>query len=276
MVQSFTAELTRVRELSDSTRDFRFVADIDSVEFIPGQFYRFILNDAAGEFERSYTLCNFLEDARGPIMDLVVSTVAGGRASEVLFAAETGLKVKVSGPFGRLVLPEEMPRRLFLVATSVGIAPYMPMLSEIEKHFGSAKNPSEVHFLYGTRDYSEFVYGEYLTAFAKQHQNFYLHLSLSRCAADQDLPISQSRGYVQDTLFDLDPNPETDHILLCGNPKMIDDCYPELKKLGFGVRQVVREKYVFAKDKTPVKPAASTMTDEQKKLLAEKMQKYQK
>jgi hypothetical protein len=54
---------------------------------------------------------------------------------------------------------------------------------------------------------------------------------------------------------------------------MIDDIYPRLKALGFGVRQVVREKYVFAKDGQAVKKVE--MSEEQKRLLAEKMKKYQ-
>lgn len=276
VVKSFTAELTRVRKLSESTRDFRFIAEEPDVEFLPGQFYRFVLEDDRGEFERSYSLCNFLEDATGPVMDLVVSTVAGGRASQVLFSAEPGLKVSVSGPFGRLVLPGDMPQRLFLVATSVGIAPFMPMLGELAKLGDSMP---EVYFLYGARDHSEFVYGDALMAFAVKHQKFHLCLCLSRCEVDQSIPLEQIRGYVQDKLFALDLDPATDHLLLCGNPRMIDDCYPRLKDLGFGVKQVIREKYVFAKDSSDNAKKTSDkktgMTEAQKKLLAEKMAKYQ-
>lgn len=276
-MKSFFAELTRIRKLSPSTKDFRFIAEASEVNFIPGQFYRFILEDENGEFERSYSLCNFEQDAIGPVMDLVISTVEGGRASNVLFNAEPGLKVQVSGPFGRLVLPREMPERLFLVATSVGIAPFMPMLEELHK-LGTAM--PEVHFLYGTRDHSEFVYGNELVAFAEEHEKFHLWLCVSRTEVDSNLPVKQFSGYVQDQLFELAPNPETDHILLCGNPKMIDDCYPRLKAEGFGVKQVVREKYVFAKDSSREKTASgnarASMSEAQKKLLAEKMAKYKK
>jgi NAD(P)H-flavin reductase len=119
----------------------------------------------------------------------------------------------------------------------------------------------------------EFVYGEDLMAFAKQHDNFHLYLCLSRCEPDASVDVRQLQGYVQDQLFELSLNPDTDHILLCGNPQMIDDIYPRLKSIGFGVKQVVREKYVFAKDGKPKQSAS--MNDEQKRLLAEKMKKYQ-
>ena len=77
-MKSFVAELTRIRKLSSSTKDFRFIAEASELKFIPGQFYRFILEDKNGEFERSYSLCNFEQDATGPVMDLVISTVEGG------------------------------------------------------------------------------------------------------------------------------------------------------------------------------------------------------
>lgn len=267
-MDSFNVTLKSFRELSASTRDFRFTRDDGAdVSFEPGQFFRFVFEDEEGEFERSYSLCNFTDPN---VMDLVVSTVDGGRASKVLFAAEEGLRAKVTGPFGRLVLPTELPQRLFLVATSVGIAPYMPMLAELAKRV----TDREVHLIYGVRDYSEFIYGEFLSSYASQHDFFHLHLCVSRCEVESGVTESQHKGYVQETLFALEPNAQTDHILLCGNPKMIDDAYPELKKLGFGVKQVVREKYVFAKDKTTI--SKSELSDEQKALIAAKMAKYKK
>jgi ferredoxin-NADP reductase len=272
-LDSFKVVLTRVRTLSESTRDFRFVREDGSeLEFVPGQFYRFVFADEKGEFERSYSLCNFDADSTRQDMDLVISTVDGGRASKLLFTAEPGLEAQVTGPFGRLVLPDEMPRRLFLVATSVGIAPYMPMLdalkSALEQTF------VEVHLLYGVRDYSEFIYGDFLNGFSQSYKNFHLHLCVSRCDVDANQTESQHKGYVQAKLMQLTPNPESDHIMLCGNPNMIDEAYPKLKELGFKVKQVVREKYVFAKDKTPSK-SAGEMSAEQKQLLADKMKKYQ-
>jgi len=274
MLNHFDIELTRVRTLSPSTRDFRFVRlDGLPVVFEPGEFFRFTFTDDVGDFERSYSLCNFEQDTESHMLDLVISVVENGRASRLLFNSTEGLKASVSGPFGRLVLPKPLPKRLFLVATSVGIAPYMPMLAKLEPALSADK--VEVHFLYGTRDATELVYGEVLNEFADKYDNFHLHVCFSRCAPNAE---NQTQGYVQDQLFKLSLNPDTDHCLLCGNPQMIDDIYPRLKSLGFGVKKVVREKYVFAKDKVaqsdPAK--ASAMSEEQKRLLVEKMKLYQR
>ena len=270
--------LERVRSLSSSTKDFRFVrVDGEPVSFVPGQFFRFVFTDQAGEFERSYSLCNFESDClHGEFLDLVISTVDGGRASKLLFDAGPGFEATVTGPFGRLVLPEKLPKRLFLVATSVGIAPYMPMLDALRDSL--RQGDVDVYFFYGTRDAEEFIYGQFLSAFAEQYKNFHLTVCYSRIESGDASIISHTNvtvrfGYVQNNMTELKMSPATDHVLLCGNPMMIDDLYPQLKQQGFGVRQVVREKYVFAK-RPGVKNPAVEMTAEQKRLLAEKMKKY--
>jgi hypothetical protein len=53
---------------------------------------------------------------------------------------------------------------------------------------------------------------------------------------------------------------------------MIDDCFGLLKELGFTAKQVVREKYVYAKKISPQK--SKVLTADQKRLIAEKVNKY--
>lgn len=264
----FEVSLKRIRHLSPSTDDFRFVRDDGGpVEYEPGQFFRFTFEDDEGVFERSYSLCN-LHDEPG-VLDLVISKVEGGRATRLLFEATEGLTASVTGPYGRLVLPDPLPKRLFLVATSVGIAPYMPMLRKLEGPL--ANGEVEVCFFFGARSPDEFLYESTFVDFNDRYPNFHLTICFSRELPGSPRPF-EVKGYVQDHLFTIGLNPETDYLLLCGNPKMIDDVYARLKEKGFGPRRVVREKYVFARE-TGASPKKE-MTDAQKKLLAEKMAQY--
>lgn len=268
---SFEVRLERIRKLSPTTRDFRFRrTDDEIVVFQPGQFFRFTFQDEQGDFERSYSLCNFGRNiSNSSEMDLVISVVEGGRASKLLFDCKEGLIARVAGAYGRLIIPKKMPQRLFLIATSVGIAPYMPMLTQLSNII--ANGSVEVHFLYGTRDPSEFVYGEVLKQYAVSHSGFHLGVCYSRSTAHQ-FDHFEYHGYVQARLEHLSPDPATDHILLCGNPHMIDDTYALLKQQGFTARQVVREKYVFATTvKVKKKPV---LTAAQKKLIQAKMKKF--
>lgn len=261
--KSFKVRLQGLRELSDSTRDFRFVREDAAVtEYMPGQFFRFVFEDDAGEFERSYSLCNY-SDLHSPNLDLVVSKVKQGRATRLLFAAKPGLTARVTGPFGRLVLPVELPPRLVLVATSVGLAPFLPMLKTLE-----SLSPGKVLLLLGVRDRSEFIYGDLLLDYAQRNPYFDLRLCLSRESARHEW---EQDGYVTAQVSAIAPDPAADHYLLCGNPAMIDDVFALLKERGFKARQVVREKYVFARES---KKEKKTLTEAQRKLIAEKMNKY--
>ena len=267
----FKVTLKRIRRLSETTLDFRFNRDDGKpVEFLPGQFFRFNFEDGAGKFERSYSLCNFGEDnSNTSSLDLVVSQVQGGRASKILFDCKVGMTVSASGPFGRLLVPRPLPARLFMVATSVGIAPFMPMLSLLSSALDSLD--VEVFLLFGVRTQEEFLYSEEILAINSRYDNFSLSMCYSQ-KSPEDLQSFDHHGHVTDRLRQLPLVAGTDHILLCGNPMMIDDCFSLLKTLGFKARQVVREKYVFAKDKKPMQKRS--LTEEQKRLIREKAKKY--
>lgn len=260
---AFQVRLTRIRELSESTRDFSFLReDGEVLEYQPGQFYRFVFQDKEGEFERSYSLCNF-DELYGKNLELVVSKVDGGRATRLLFNCNEGLTAKVTGPFGRLVLPDDDPERLLLIATSVGLAPYMPILKQLE-----SRSIGSVVLLLGVRDHTELIYGDILRAYAQKHDYFDVRFCISREPPEAD---DEYAGYVTEQLRSLNVSKDSDHILLCGNPMMIDDAWSYLKGESFRPKKVVREKYVFAREK---KGRTSTLTEDQKKLIAEKMKKY--
>ena len=287
----FEIKLESVRQLSDSTREFRFVrTDGERLAYKPGQFYRFTFTDEAGDFERSYSLCNYSE-LYGQHLDLVISRVKGGRATKHLFNdtlldgglsgglsdglsdGEQGLTASVTGPYGRLVLPDELPARLMLVATSVGIAPFMPMLKTLESKL--AAGALQLVLLLGARDRSEFLYKEVLLDLAGKHHNLALRVCYSR-EKKAEAPFERT-GYVTAQLPSLAPDAARDHCLLCGNPQMVDDFWGELQSLGFRHKQVIREKYEFARPSGKVAMGAGQPpTDAQKKLIAEKLARHGK
>jgi ferredoxin-NADP reductase len=267
----FEVQLERIRVLSESTMDFRFVrTDGENVNYTPGQFFRFVFTDADGEFERSYSPCNF-DELYGTHLDVVISRVESGRATRYLFNCKEGITATVTGPYGRLTVPLS-PSRLILVATSVGLAPFMPILKQFELEHespGSPKMAPQILLILGVRDPSEFLYREQLLDYRQRHPNFELNVCYSR---DEPVHDYERKGYVTAQLGSVDLNPETDHCLLCGNPNMIDEAYEQLKARGFTAKKVTREKYVFARGK---KGASKTLNDDERRLIAEKMKKYQ-
>lgn len=274
-VEQFGLSLTRVRELSPSTRDFRFVrVDGSPIEYRPGQFYRFGFTDHNGYFERSYSIATLSgEVGRSYDIDLLISSVTGGRATNYLFDKDIKklvgeVKCSAKGPYGRLVVPEKLPQRLILVATSVGLAPYLPILNQLDSLLH--QHSLEVVLLLGVRSPIEFIYANNLVEYERNHSRFTLTVCYSR-----EVPLLPGKydfsGYVQNKLAEMTLDPDQDHVLLCGNPGMIDAAYQLLKTRGFSVRNVVREKYVYARESIEVQ--RPSLTEAQKNLIAEKLRK---
>mgnify|MGYP001203128912 CR=1 FL=1 len=271
MGKQFGVTLRKIRRLSQSTLWFRFERnDGELVSFEPGQFFRFEFSDKAGDFERAYSPCNFGQGvADTPYLDLVVSYVDGGRASQYLFHCDEGIAATVGGPFGRLVVPKKLPARLFLVATSVGIAPFMPILRALTPAMQARE--LEVVLLFGARTRDEFLFRQEIAAIDGQFDCFTLRICYSRESL-VDSKAFEFSGHVTGQVVSFSPDPDSDTFLLCGNPQMVDDCFALLRNMGFSARQVVREKYVFARKARPQK--RKVLTAKQKRLIAEKANKY--
>jgi ferredoxin-NADP reductase len=271
-VEEFQMTLSNIERLSPTTLEFRFARDHGkTVRFRPGEFYRFTFSDEDGSFERSYTVANYLSEAgMTPDIDLVISHVAGGRASRWLFNARTGARCTAKGPYGRMVLPDPFPERILMVATSVGVAPFLPMLRQLNSVLESGE--VQACLLLGARGPDEFICRDYLLDLRERSPGLDLRVCYSR-----EMPSSpreyEQKGYVQDALDhalqQLNMRPETDLVLLCGNPPMVDDTFSTLREKGFGVRNVIREKYVYARESGAA--TKQQLTDQQKNLIAEKM-----
>ncbi len=258
--------LESVNVISPTARVFRFRSASGPVAFEAGQFYRFTFEDAEGPFERSYSLAN--HGAPEDVADLLISAVEGGRATEVLWAAEPGLVVEGTGPFGKLTLPEPLPPRVILVAASVGLAPYVPMLEALESPLGAGA--VRVVLIFGIRTPAELLYEKLLRRMAEL-PGFELHVCYSREMPEVPGP-GDHEGYVQRVLERLDLDAAGDSILLCGNPPMVQECRQLLSEQRFPRKRVRHEPYVFAPriEAREVKGP----NEAERRLIAEKMAKH--
>lgn len=211
--------------------------------FTPGHFVSLHFEHQGEAVRRSYSIATKTptpQDNR--VLEIAISYVDGGKASEFFFNAELGATLGMSGPFGLLVLPETLAERTFLVATGTGVAPYRAMLPRLAEEL-RAHPEKQVTLLYGCRTRAERLYAEEFEQFAAEHENFRYISCISR---EEPAQPSERKGYVQHQLEQLSPNPDSDMYFLCGNPAMVDDVFAVLKEKGFGVKNVRREKYVFS------------------------------
>ncbi len=235
--------------IAPSVGHYVFVRDDGlPLDFVPGQFIQVHFTHADGTpAKRSYSLATIHDHALGPgeAVEIAVSFVTGGAATALFEGLQPGDAIQASGPYGRFCLaPGDRNARYLLVATGTGVTPYRAMLPLLAAQM--AERGIEVALLFGARAPAELLYGEDFEAFARTHPGFRFMPCFSRELPAQPGPDVR-KGYVQQHLAELAPDPARDIAYLCGNPDMVDACFEALKAYGLPISQIRREKYVSNK-----------------------------
>jgi ferredoxin-NADP reductase len=228
--------------LSQKVKHFVFeVVRESTFSYVPGQFITIHFEKDGKALKRSYSVAN--QPMNNNRIEFAAGYVDGGPATELLFGLQPGDTLNASGPFGRLILKEDTPKRYILVATSTGVTPYRAMLPSLRQRLHD--NPElEVVILQGVQCADEILYVDEFQSFEKEYDTAQFYACLSRCQSSDLTNSNQRVGYVQHCFEALAVNPETDVIYLCGNPGMIDDAFAWLKEKGFVTQQIIREKYI--------------------------------
>jgi ferredoxin-NADP reductase len=212
--------------------------------FVPGQFIQIHFEHAGKALRRSYSVATWAGDPANPegLIEIAVSYVEGGAATQLLSAMGEGETLEASGPYGRFCLhADDSNARYLLIATGTGVTPYRAMLPQLEQRVGERRQ--QVALLFGARNPGELLYGAEFEAFARCVPGFRFYACFSRTPRDE--PLADDRaGYVQAVLPELKPDPTRDVAYLCGNPNMVDACFAALKDAGLPIPHVRREKYI--------------------------------
>jgi len=245
----FPLKLVSSRMLAPTVRHLAFVRDDgEPLDFIPGQFLQVHFTYPDGKAtKRSYSVATVRDGVAGaddPI-ELAVSYVAGGAATDIFSHLAEGQQIEASGPFGRFCLmPGDHNARYLLVATGTGVTPYRAMLPLLRQAI--IERGCQVVLLFGARTPAELLYGDEFAAFADATPGFRFVPCFSREMPAAPRPDDR-KGYVQDHLPAFAPDAEGDIAYLCGNPNMVDACFEVLKTAGLPVPHIRREKYVSSR-----------------------------
>jgi ferredoxin-NADP reductase len=212
-----------------------------SFDFIPGQFITIHFEHSGKMLKRSYSIAN--SPTTDHSIEFAASHVESGPGTEYLFNLKPEDTLQVSGPFGRLILKEDTPKRYIFVATSTGITPYRSMIPLLQQRLEANPDLSIV-VLEGVQKQQDLLYADDFISWAEQTPRMIFRGFLSR---EQPNEPHLHHGYVQHGFADLQLNPAEDHVYLCGNPAMIDDAFQWLQNQGFSSQQIIREKYISSK-----------------------------
>jgi ferredoxin-NADP reductase len=249
VIEHFPLRLVESRMLAPAVRHMSFArADDKPFAFAPGQFLQVHFHYADGKAtKRSYSVATVGDGSTAPVerIEIAVSYVEGGAATDLLSNLAEGGTIEASGPYGRFCLMEnDANHRYLLVATGTGVTPYRAMLPKIREAVRA--RGCTFALVYGARNESELLYGEEFEAFARETPGFTFHPCFSRQMRAEPRPNDRS-GRVHVWLEELKPDAAHDVAYLCGNPDMVDQAFAMLKEHGLPVPHIRREKYVSSR-----------------------------
>ncbi|HVY29915.1 MAG TPA: ferredoxin--NADP reductase [Polyangiaceae bacterium] len=195
-------------------------------QFRPGQFMNLGLHLPEGFVSRSYSLAS----APGHELEVLLARVGEGALTPALFELQAGAPVsldpKPQGFFTFDYLPPH--RELWLLATGTGLGPFLSMLRS-----GQAFERAErVLLVHGARGPSELAHREelttlladrgerfrYLPVLSREHEAGLMHGRVTHVLESGELE-ERAQTRIQ---------AESSHLMLCGNPAMIDEVTTQL------------------------------------------------
>lgn len=204
--------------------------ETEAPPFTPGQFFNLGLKSGEDITRRSYSAAS----APGAPLEFFLSEVKGGGLTPQVFRLNEGDAILLDkSPLGFFTL-NEVPesKELWAVATGTGLGPFLSMLREgsVLARFG------KVIVVHGVRHDDELAYRAELSELREKHAHLVYIPTLS---APSPSPHAE-QGRIT-TLFEnghLEAIAKTtfgpdSHMLLCGNPQMIEDMSAQLKARGF-------------------------------------------
>ena len=204
-------------------------------KFTAGQFARIGLKVEDELVVRAYSVVSSPFDETLEFFSIVVPDGAFTSNLQHLKVGDELYLEKI--PYGYLTLARyqlPLPQDLWLLGTGTGLAPFISMLQDFE----TWKNYKNINLVYSVRTASELAYAdriqEIAETFGEGHTGFKFTPIITRdpeAPLHDRLPILIENGELEKAVG-LEFNPETTHIMLCGNPEMVEDTKEALKARG--------------------------------------------
>ncbi|MDS7935129.1 ferredoxin--NADP reductase [Acinetobacter sp. V91_7] len=204
-------------------------------KFTAGQFARIGLKVGEELVVRAYSVVSSPFDETLEFFSIVVPEGAFTSNLQHLKVGDELYLEKI--PYGYLTLAryqQPLPHELWLLATGTGLAPFLSMLQD----FDTWSKYQKINLVYSVRTAAELAYvdriQEIAETFGEGHVGFKFISIITRDPSAQlhdRLPVLIENGELEKAAG-IELSPETSHVMLCGNPQMVDDTKEALKRRG--------------------------------------------
>ncbi|WP_111855903.1 ferredoxin--NADP reductase [Acinetobacter oleivorans] len=204
-------------------------------KFTAGQFARIGLKVGEELVVRAYSVVSSPFDETLEFFSIVVPDGAFTSNLQHLKVGDELYLEKI--PYGYLTLAryqQPLPHDLWLLATGTGLAPFLSMLQD----FDTWSKYQKINLVYSVRTAAELAYvdriQEIAETFGEGHSGFKFISIITRDPSAQlhdRLPVLIENGELE-KVAGIELSPATSHVMLCGNPEMVDDTKDALKRRG--------------------------------------------
>lgn len=204
-------------------------------KFTAGQFARIGLKIGDELVVRAYSVVSSPFDETLEFFSIVVPE---GKFTSNLQHLKVGDELYLEKiPYGYLTLARyqlPLPQDLWLLGTGTGLAPFLSMLQDFE----TWNKYKHINLVYSVRTQDELAYvdriQEIADSFGEGYTGFKFIPIITRdpeAVLHHRLPILIENGELEKAAA-MQLNPETSHVMLCGNPDMVEDTKEALKARG--------------------------------------------
>ena len=204
-------------------------------KFTAGQFARIGLMLDGELVVRAYSVVSSPFDETLEFFSIVVPDGAFTSNLQHLKVGDELYLEKVAYGFLTLARYQQpLPQDLWLLGTGTGLAPFLSMLQDFE----TWQKYQKINLVYSVRTAVELAYVERVqeiaALFGEGHSGFQFIPIITRDAdalLHQRLPVLIGNGELE-KVAGLSLNPASSHVMLCGNPQMVEDTKEALKQRG--------------------------------------------
>lgn len=219
--KNIKAKIVNIKELTDNIIEYTFeFVSPDKVSYKAGQYILINIQDNPYT-NRAYSISSFNED--DSMLSITVKNVEDGYGTQLMYKNfKIGHCIELQGPMGNELVVDKTAEKILLLATGIGITPFLSIVNDIIK---SPKNIKNVKLVYGASYEKDFIYDNELTKLS-QSAEIFEHIKVS----SRDKSFKGPHGRITDIVRDIDL---TDYkIYICGSSPVVTDTINFLCDLG--------------------------------------------